>query len=218
MSLPTAAALVTFARALAAKAKGYGERSINGKSQRGPDYWDCVGFVRGVLLTLAPSLWPSKRGGEDSWTVSNFMYWWTHLKLGAVLGAVVALAGDIVIFGANEHIGIADGRGNVISAANTRDGVCVLPIASFRPKLTHVLRTGLAQGAPAATAPAPKASGPATYTVRVGDTLRSIALAHGTDPRTLLRLNAPKYNLSDAAGSSLSQRVQPSWVLTIPGR
>jgi LysM repeat protein len=196
------------ARAHSLEGKLYGERSINGKPQRGPDYFDCIGFVRDNLLAIARSLWPSNRGGEDSWTVPNFLYWWNHLALGATLPAKTTKpqAGDLLIFGASEHIGIADGAGNCISALNVGTGVCSVKIAAITLPLTYVLRSPLL--ATPAPAPAPK---PTTYTVKKGDTLSSIARAYGTTWPGLYSANRAVIGLNP-------NLIRPGQVLTIPGR
>lgn len=188
--------------------KLYGQRSINGKPQRGPEYFDCIGFVRDNILAVAPSLWPSNRGGEDSWTVPNFLYWWNRLALGATLpgrGTVVQ-ASDLLIFGASQHIGIADGAGNVISALNAAAGVCSVKIAAITIPLSYVLRSPLL----AAQAPGPVAS--SQYTVARNDTLNGIASRFHTTTGALVAANVARYP-SLALNRNL---IRTGWVLTIP--
>ena len=99
----------------------YGQRIINGLPQRGPDSYDCIGWVRRLLLLCAPQFWPTSWGGPDSWTVPNFYGAWVARGLPRTIGP--AKPGDIVIWldGNNrpQHIGIAANRDESYSALNT---------------------------------------------------------------------------------------------------
>jgi LysM repeat protein len=213
MSTGLGGALVAYAQILAARAKGYGLRELNGKPQRGPDYFDCIGFVRDCLLNVAPGLWPSNRGGEDSWTVPNFLYWWKALKLGAVMAYnTPTIAGDILIFGKCEHIGIADGAGNCISALNPELGCRSVPIDKVGLPVAAVLRAAELTYAPAPTPPPPAPSpAPKTHVVQPGETLGAIARAYGVSLADLVSLNVARYP-SLAVNRNLIRR---GWILTI---
>jgi hypothetical protein len=60
-----------------------------------------------------------------------------------------ALPGDTYIWidnnGIQQHIGIADGKGNVISALNTIQNICVVPARLVNIPILKVLHTGLEQ-------------------------------------------------------------------------
>jgi hypothetical protein len=127
----------------------YGQRTINGLSQRGPDSYDCIGFYRWCVLSIAPSLWPTSWGGEDSWTVPNY---WHNVGSRFPIDNGPALPGDAYIWidynGIQQHIGIADGKGNVISALNTIQNICVVPAKLVNIPILKVLHTGLEQNVP----------------------------------------------------------------------
>jgi hypothetical protein len=208
--MTTAAAFLAAAQALASQAKGYGERALNGLEQRGPDYYDCIGFYRAAALEAAPSLWPSLHGGEDCWTVPDYLYWWDKLALGPdvhcdLYPSSTALPGDGLIFGTAAHIGIAVDAADCLSALNPALGIRTVPIAKIALPLTHILRSGLVQAAAAPKTPAPAH----TYTVVPGDTLSAIAGRHGTSWLALYTLNAaligPSPNL-----------IRPGQVLVLP--
>jgi hypothetical protein len=121
---------------------GFRYGSGSGAAQRGPDSFDCIGFVRWVLRAVAPELWPGNAGGEDSWTVPNFIEWVSKLGLFDILPASAELkAGDVLIFGSNDHIGFGDGAGRCVSALNPKAGVCSVLISAMTLPLTMVLRT-----------------------------------------------------------------------------
>ncbi len=213
----TATVFVAYATALASSAKGYGERALNGLPQRGPEYFDCIGFVRAVILASAPSLWPSNRGGEDSWTVPNFAYWWTALHLQApqpYLGCP-PLTADLLVFGANDHIGVADGHDNCISALDPARGIRSVPIGHVGLPLTYILRTGLAQAgpapAPSPSPPPPPKPAPSTYTVVAHDTLSLIGARLGVTWRAIYAANA-------AAIGPNPNLIHAGLRLVIPGR
>jgi len=208
--MTTAADFLASAQAIASKAKGYGEEALNHLPQRGPDYYDCIGFVRACLLADAGWFWPSERGGQDSWTVPNFLEWWNALRLGPdvhmdLYPSSTHLAADLLIFGNASHIGIAVDAADCLSALNPALGIRTVPIAKIALPLTHILRTGLAQAAVAPKTPAPAH----TYTVVPGDTLSAIANRHGITWLALYALNAaligPSPNL-----------IRPGQVLVLP--
>ena len=123
----------------------YGQRAINGLAQRGPDSYDCIGFVRECLLQTAPSLWPASWSGPDSWTVPNFLgAWQAH---GLPVDSGTPNPGDLLVWSDSqpEHIGIAEDALWYLSALNTERNVCRSTIAEtggwFPTRL--VLRTGL---------------------------------------------------------------------------
>ncbi|HEY1169048.1 MAG TPA: LysM domain-containing protein [Candidatus Limnocylindrales bacterium] len=208
--MTTAVEFLESAQAIASKAKGYGEKALNGLEQRGPDYFDCIGFVRACLLAKTRDLWPGEEGGGDSWTVPNFLYWWNALRLGPdvhmdLYPTSTPLAADLLIFGNAEHIGIAVDAAHCLSALNPALGIRVVPTEKIALPLTHILRTGLVQAAAAPKTPAPAH----TYTVVPGDTLSAIAGRHGTTWLALYTLNAaligPSPNL-----------IRPGQVLVLP--
>src|ERR1035437_302396 len=132
----------------------YGQRAINGLSQRGPDSYDCIGFYRWCVLSIAPNLWPTSWGGEDSWTVPNY---WSNCGNRFPIDNGPALPGDAYIWidnnGIQQHIAIADGKGNAISALNTIQNICVVPAKLVNIPILKVLHTGLEQSVPVITPP-----------------------------------------------------------------
>src|ERR1035437_5180041 len=124
----------------------YGQRAINGLSQRGPDSYDCIGFYRWCVQSIAPNLWPTSWGGEDSWTVPNY---WGNLGNRFPIDNGPALAGDALIWmdnnGIQQHIAISDGKGNAISALNTIQNICIVPAKSINIPIMKVIHTGLTQ-------------------------------------------------------------------------
>jgi hypothetical protein len=197
-------ALVVFALALLGIPYGSG----SGAAQRGPKSFDCIGFVRWCLLHVAPQLWPTARGGEDSWTVPNFLDWWTRLGLGPVLPpSAVPFRGDILIFGASEHIGIADDAGNAVSAHSAARGVCSIPIGSMGLPLTYILRTGLEQDMPIPIGVARTGIDPATRAVRSDGSLAGVPLGldvvvYGEETAPAPHAE-PSYRIADRDGSTL---------------
>jgi hypothetical protein len=124
----------------------YGQRAINGLSQRGPDSYDCIGFYRWCVLSVAPTLWPTSWSGEDSWTVPNY---YTNVNGKFPIDNGPALPGDALVWidirGVPQHIGIADGNSNVISALNTVKNICVVPTKSIGYPTLKVIHNGLEQ-------------------------------------------------------------------------
>ncbi len=124
----------------------YGQRVINGLSQRGPDSYDCIGFYRWCVQSIAPNLWPTSWGGEDSWTVPNY---WGNVGNRFPIDNGPALAGDALIWidnnGIQQHIAISDGKGNAISALNTIQNICIVPAKSVNLPILKVMHTGLEQ-------------------------------------------------------------------------
>jgi hypothetical protein len=137
----TAAAFVAYAKTFIGK--GYGQRTINGKPQRGPDYFDCIGLYRELILHGAPALWPTAWDGPDSWTVPNYVDAYRIHGLPWTAPPAAPQMGDGLVFGHFEHIGVADGAGNVISALNVAAGVCSVPISKLTLPLTIILRNHL---------------------------------------------------------------------------
>lgn len=144
--MANAADLITFAMAAVNRQPPllYGQRAINGLSQRGPDSYDCIGFYRYCVLNIAPTLWPTSWNGPDSWTVPNYY--------GAIQGRFPidngpAGFGDCLIWidnsGTPQHIGISDGMGNVISALNTVQNICIVPARTVNWPIMKVVHTGL---------------------------------------------------------------------------
>jgi hypothetical protein len=173
--MSSASALVTFARSLIGKPYGSGSAAL----QRGPDSFDCIGFYRWCVTHEAPELWPTSWGGPDSWTVPNYVDAWRahHGKIG--VPSVTIMPGDGLVFGANAHIGIADGAGNCISALNPASGVCSVPIREVSLPLTLVIQTGLERVMAAPGTPigiARTAGDPAIRGIRPDGTLVPLAL------------------------------------------
>lgn len=146
--MANAQALISFAMAAVNRQPPllYGQRVINGLSQRGPDSYDCIGFYRWCVLSIVPNLWPTSWGGEDSWTVPNF---WSNCGSRFPIDNGPALPGDALIWidthGIQQHIAISDGKGNAISALNTIQNICVVPAKSINLPIMKVLHTGLEQ-------------------------------------------------------------------------
>jgi hypothetical protein len=111
-------------------------RGGNGLSQRGPDSYDCIGWVEHILLVEAPQFLPSSWGLDNPWTVPEFLDMWQSHGLKVTFGP--AHAGDILVFedARNNpfHIGISDGKGGVLSALNTKMNICLVPANSILPK------------------------------------------------------------------------------------
>jgi hypothetical protein len=177
--------------------------------QRGPDSFDCIGFVRWCLLHVAPQLWPTVHGGEDSYTVPNFLHWWTTLSLGAVLPpSVTPVRSDILIFGSCEHIGIADGAGNCVSAHSEARGVCSIPIGAMGLPLTYVLRTGLENAMPPVpTGVARIGTDPLIRAIATDGTLVPVALGSDVvtygDAPSAPNHAEPAYQIADRGGTVL---------------
>jgi hypothetical protein len=132
----------------------YGQRAINGLSQRGPNSYDCIGFYRWCVQSIAPNLWPTSWGGEDSWTVPDY---YSNCSGHLSIDDGPALPGDALIWidksGGPQHIGIADGLGNVISALNTVKNICIVPTKSISYPTLKVIHTGLEQKVATITPP-----------------------------------------------------------------
>ena len=124
----------------------YGQKAINLLSQRGPDSYDCIGFYRWCVLSIAPNLWPTSWGGEDSWTVPNY---WGNVQGHFPIDNGPALAGDALIWidnnGIQQHIAISDGKGNAISALNTIKNICIVQASSINLPIMKVVHNGLEQ-------------------------------------------------------------------------
>ena len=132
----------------------YGQKVINGLSQRGPDSYDCIGFYRWCVLSIAPNRWPTSWGGEDSWTVPNY---WGNIQGHFPIDNGPALAGDALIWidnnGIQQHIAISDGKGNAISALNTIKNICIVQASSINLPIMKVVHNGLEQKMPVITPP-----------------------------------------------------------------
>ena len=134
----------------------YGQRVINGLSQRGPNSYDCIGFYRWCVQSIAPNLWPTSWDGPDSWTVPNY---YSACQGKFPIDDGPALPGDALIWidgdGNPQHIGISDGLGDVISALNTVKNICLVPTKSISFPTLKVIHTGLEQKVAVITPPGP---------------------------------------------------------------
>ena len=183
---------------------GYGLRSLNGKPQRGPTTFDCIGYFRHCLLEVAPELWPTSWHGPDSWTVPSYHAAYQKHGLTQSGPSVAPRKGEALIYGPNHHIGTYDGAGGLISALNVARGVCVVPYRSLTDPLTAILHLGLD------VAPSPPP--PLLYTVVRGDTLSKIARKFGLPSWRLV------YDANRAVIGPNPSLIHPGQVLTIPRR
>jgi cell wall-associated NlpC family hydrolase len=204
--MPTAAALIAYADTWLGSPYGEGSASL----QRGPTSHDCIGMWREWVLKVAPELWPTSWGGPDSWTVPNYVAaWMAHGLPTAGAGAPIA-AGDALIFGANEHIGLADGAGKCISALNPAQGVCSVPIAKITLPLTLILQTRLER-----TMPPP---GSPVGVARIGDDPNIRAIAPGDLPVVVRPgTDVPVYGTQTIAGHGLpGEKTSPAYTIADP--
>lgn len=137
----------------------YGQNAVNGKPQRGPSYYDCIGKVRDLIFRVAPRLWPGEILGSayDSWTCPNYLQ--GAEKMGLRIervsladlraGKDLTLPGDAHLFMDSsysaQHIGIGDGHGKTYSMLNTISNFCLVPTASLNFPTLLVVHLGLTQ-------------------------------------------------------------------------
>lgn len=91
---------------------------------KGPDRFDCSGFVYFVLGNF---------GIEAGWSSSDYNSKEKAKKIGTVIENMEdAKPGDIVVW--SSHVAIYLGDGKNISALNSSTGVCVRDVSDFRDK------------------------------------------------------------------------------------
>jgi hypothetical protein len=208
--MPTAADLIAYAKTWLGSPYGEGSAAL----QRGPQGHDCIGMWREWVRRVAPELWPTSWGGPDSWTVPNYAAAWTAHGLPTAGPGALVMPGDALTFGANEHIGLADGEGNCISALNPKQGVCTVPIAKITLPLTLILQTQLEQ----AVATSPPLPGPLTVAVLPDDkdirligAAGALAVPTGHDRRTYVLgkpVTIPGYSVTGEATSPAHEVTQ----------
>ena len=91
---------------------------------KGPDRFDCSGFVYFVLGNF---------GIKAGWSTSDYNTKEKAKKYGTVIDNIEdAKPGDIVVWGS--HVAVYLGDGKNISALNSKTGVCIRDVSDFRDK------------------------------------------------------------------------------------
>lgn len=91
---------------------------------KGPDKFDCSGFVYYVLGNF---------GIEAGWSTADYNTREKAIKYGTIIENIEdAMPGDIIVWGS--HVAVYIGDGKNISALNSKVGVCIRDVSDFRDK------------------------------------------------------------------------------------
>jgi cell wall-associated NlpC family hydrolase len=90
---------------------------------RGPNLFDCSGLV---WYAFHENALQDRIGGYRS--VAGYFNWF---KSQGLVSKTNPRVGDLVVWGANQHIGIYIGNGNAISTLVTKRGVAIHPVKGY---------------------------------------------------------------------------------------